>query len=40
MNFSGVIERAAAPFSATLIQHDVRRRSNIQREPAVAKTCQ
>lgn len=23
MNFSGVIERAAAPFSATLIQYDV-----------------
>jgi hypothetical protein len=38
MNFFGVIERAAAPFLATFIQDDVRRRSNVQREPDIGKT--
>ena len=38
MNFFGVIERAAAPFLATFIRNDVRRRSNVQREPDVGKT--
>jgi hypothetical protein len=29
MNFFGVIERAAAPFLATLIQDDAQRMSNV-----------